>query len=584
MVTRVSEYGIYLFALTLSLLVTTCVGSYLLFKSRKAKGAPYFLMMLFLVFLWTGGTLLETVSASLSVKLFWVQVQYITFCYLPVVLLALSLSVTGHSRWISRQRLAGISLLPTLFMGLVWTNPLHGLVRSNEYLVMENAFPVIHKTYGPVFYLLVAYAYALMIAALLIFMEAGLRRKGITRKQLGFVLAGVGVLVISNILYSFGWSPVKSYDITPALIGPCGLIISVGIFYHRLFELMPIARNKVVETMGAAMVVLDTDHRIVDINPAAQSMFGLPVTVKNQRVETAFCGQQPLMTAALENETGSREFTIDAGDETRCYEAYFSMLHEDGQLPIGKLMVIHDVTEKRKNAEAHLEQQRRLAVAEEKARMARDLHDNLGQILGFINMQAQGIQRELTQLGVEKVHGRLQQLADTTRMAHGEIRAYIRSVRAPEQHPPPIVTAIEQEVMRLQQATAIHCHLETSSAHTFQQLPAHAQIQLLNMVREGLNNIRKHAAASNVRVRLEALEEDGRLIIAIEDDGIGFEPAAVKSRAVRKESFGLTILEERAREMGAEVIIDSAPHQGTTVCIHLSAQKEWFHETSHLTG
>ncbi|SMP62781.1 PAS domain-containing protein [Anoxynatronum buryatiense] len=578
------EYGIYIAALILSLLVTTCVGSYLLFKSRKAKGAPYFLMMLFLVILWTGGTLFETVGASLSVKIFWVQVQYITFCYLPVVLLALSVSVTGHANWISRRRLAVFSLMPSILMGLVWTNQHHGLIRNNEYLVMAHAFPVIHKTYGPGFYLLVFYAYTLMLTALLIFIHAGVTGKGITRKQLGFVLAGVGILVLSNILYTFGMSPIEAYDITPALIGPCGLIISIGIFYHRLFDLMPIARNRVVETMGAAMVVMDMDHRIVDMNPAAQSMFKLSSIAKNQPAEAVFSDQLPLLTASLDNQIGSREFSINTGTEDRYYEAFFSMLYEKAPVPIGKLMVIHDVTDKRKIAAVHLEQQRRLAVAEEKERMARDLHDNLGQVLGFINMQAQGIQRELTQMGVENVHGRLQQLADTTRLAHGEIRAYIRSVRGTADHRQHFLKAIENETARLQQATAIACHLETPAAHFFQQMAASMQLQLLNMIREALNNIRKHAAAANVNLRLEASVEEQQLTIIIEDDGIGFDPTEAKRRVAAKESFGLTILEERAREIGANLVIRSATGQGTTVRINVPAQKEWFNATSSLTG
>jgi signal transduction histidine kinase len=95
----------------------------------------------------------------------------------------------------------------------------------------------------------------------------------------------------------------------------------------------------------------------------------------------------------------------------------------------GRLAVIYEITEKKRAQQEFIKQQWKLATVEERERMARDLHDNLGQVLGFINLQAQGIRQELINAGIEKVSPKLDRLVAVTQTAHTEIREYIRNIR-----------------------------------------------------------------------------------------------------------------------------------------------------------
>ncbi|MCX7708386.1 MAG: hypothetical protein N2484_00890, partial [Clostridia bacterium] len=160
---------IYIIALLISTALTGTVGGYLLVKCRNAKGAPYFLLMLLMVVIWTLGTALETVCIDFEVKNFWVKVQYICFCYLPIALFALGAKFTSHDGWASKRNISVLTVISSIIMMLVWTNDAHGWIRYNERLDFSSPFPVIAKEYGIGFYILIGYAYALMVTALLLF-------------------------------------------------------------------------------------------------------------------------------------------------------------------------------------------------------------------------------------------------------------------------------------------------------------------------------------------------------------------------------------------------------------------------------
>lgn len=105
-------------------------------------------------------------STDCSTKLFWANMQYIAYCYSPVVLLALCMEFTGYDRWIrNRKVLLWIAVIPTIIILLVWTDRLYGLVRYDIHMDYSGAFPVLEKKYGPVFFVHALYAHLLNISA-----------------------------------------------------------------------------------------------------------------------------------------------------------------------------------------------------------------------------------------------------------------------------------------------------------------------------------------------------------------------------------------------------------------------------------
>ena len=202
---------------------------------------------------------------------------------------------------------------------------------------------------------------------------------------------------------------------------------------------------------------------------------------------------------------------------------------------------------------------RRLVVAqeEERRRIARDLHDEIGSSLGSIALITQEI---LASGGDEaQTHDDLieiKHIADETVSAMRDITRLIQSDRYGSDD---LATLLRETAARLLRTIPHTVTLEgASSAH---KLPVDRQRDLILMFKEALHNITRHAAATAVDIRL--VQSNTRISISLHDNGHGFDPAAAT------EGMGLTNLRRRAAKHGGSVRIESAPAQGTTLTITL---------------
>jgi two-component system nitrate/nitrite sensor histidine kinase NarX len=131
---------------------------------------------------------------------------------------------------------------------------------------------------------------------------------------------------------------------------------------------------------------------------------------------------------------------------------------------------------------------------------------------------------------------------------------------------------LEDLTRRFDQQTGIHCVFQLS-CRPF-ELSAAEELQVVRIVQEALTNVRKHAQAQTVRVLLTR-ERDGGAVLLIEDDGVGFSTPQRTGRP--GEHIGLSILEERARRIGAALSIESEPGEGTRVELMLRSANQPSH-------
>jgi len=172
------------------------------------------------------------------------------------------------------------------------------------------------------------------------------------------------------------------------------------------------------------------------------------------------------------------------------------------------------------NARLH-QRVRDLAITEERERIAREMHDSLAQVLGYVNTKAQAVQELLKAGQTERAEGQLGQLGEAARMAYADVREGILGMRTSLGPGRSLLEALREYLEHWQEQSSISAQLiiEPSGASLSRLSPA-AELQLLRIVQEALANVRKHAAAKSVRVRLaEVLDQ---LEAVVEDDGRGF--------------------------------------------------------------
>ncbi len=212
---------------------------------------------------------------------------------------------------------------------------------------------------------------------------------------------------------------------------------------------------------------------------------------------------------------------------------------------------------------ARLERQIDGAVIEERLRIARELHDGVAQVLTYANAQTTAVQRLLAEDRGEEAAAELHSMQHATRQVYGDVHEAILSLRTSLERPG-LVPALRETLDRFERIAGTAPELILSGSIDELELPAPTEVQLLRIVQEALANVRKHAVASSVTVRLR-LGEDSVLQLEIEDDGQGFNPAAVQPSD--RPRFGLQTMRERAQALAASFAVKSRPGVGTRVIV-----------------
>jgi signal transduction histidine kinase len=249
----------------------------------------------------------------------------------------------------------------------------------------------------------------------------------------------------------------------------------------------------------------------------------------------------------------------------------------------GRLIVWRDITE-RKRAQAQIvEQQRALAVMEERERMGRELHDSLGQVLSYVNAQAQAALDLIEKGQVATAVAHLARLSTVAADASTDVREFILDMRAtisPEQG---FFAALEQYLQQFGQTYGLPITLSRPDDAVDGLLAPAAQIQLLRIIQEALSNTRQHAQAHSVQVVFTHTDDHVQVVIA--DDGVGFSPLPGpppdQGEGVgplldwgEAGHFGLEIMRERAAGVGGTLEVRSAPGQGMQVIVQLPQREE----------
>ena len=201
-----------------------------------------------------------------------------------------------------------------------------------------------------------------------------------------------------------------------------------------------------------------------------------------------------------------------------------------------------------------------LSVVEERARIAREMHDGLAQVLGYLNLQVQTLEALQKQGKWETFLSELKNMRESIQIAHADVRENILSLRTTLGHEKGLVPAIIQYLDEFSIQTGINIEFVNRAGDEL-NLSSIAEVQLVCILQEALTNVRKHAKASHVEVSIS--EENGMeadyIKVSILDDGIGF------ALSESKRSFGLQTMHERAHSVNGELVVKSTLGKGTHV-------------------
>jgi two-component system cell cycle sensor histidine kinase/response regulator CckA len=337
-----NPYTIPLFtAVTISAVLTAFV-----WRRRPAPGLMPFLLLLLSVAEWSLAYALELGSVHLTTKVFWSQVKYIGVAFVPLSWLTFALKYTGRTKWLKPRNVVLLLIEPFLTLLLVWTNPLHGLIWST--IEMETIARVSMRvsTYGAWFWLNVVYSYILIFLGAILLVKFIIRSPHFYREQVGTVLIGVIVPWVGNGLNIFHINPFPNLDLTPFAFTLTVICLSWSFFRLRLLDIVPAARDAVIESMNDVVMVLDTQNRIVDLNPAAKFIIGQTESKIIGQSAAEVLSNWPDLSTHLGDLTGTHfEIVLGKGEAQRYFDLRISPLNDRHGRLTGRLLVARDITE-----------------------------------------------------------------------------------------------------------------------------------------------------------------------------------------------------------------------------------------------
>ncbi len=363
-------------------------------RRRSAPNALSFFAMMCAITWWCIFNTLQLFSGDVSTAMFWLNAEYFGILVLPICWLMFALQYAGHEKWVTRRNIALLLIYPALSIIIVYTDPLHHLMwnKVDPVLATDGLFPALDLQSGINWTLMVVYAYVQILIGTIVVMMRVFRAQTFYKRQTVALLIGTFTPWVSNIITVLNLSPIKYLDITPLAFTVTGIAFALALFRYQMLDLVPAARDAVIENMPDAVIVLDTHNRIVDINPAAVRVLRRPEReVLGEPANIIFAARPDLMQTYRGKYEAHDEIVLGEGDDRREYDMTISpLLDRSGKIVNGRLIVLRDIT-KRKQIEAALrESETQIRLILDRALDAVVIMDSGGKIVGW-NLQAEMI-------------------------------------------------------------------------------------------------------------------------------------------------------------------------------------------------
>lgn len=341
------------------------------------------------------------------------------------------------------------------------------------------------------------------------------------------------------------------------------------------------AFSAAIRCAADGVILTDPEQRITYLNPAAERLtgwsweeaIGQPLARVFQQKDaapesdTAFLRAREMTSDRPAVPPPTEALLLTARNETIPVEVTRAPLRDEVHGLLGTVLVFRDVTE-RKRYQAALQESRQQLRAlarnlettreDERGRIAREIHDELGQMLTKLKMDLAWLERRLAPTADAGLEGRLRGMTQLLDETVQTVRRIANELRPGMLDTLGLAAALEWEAQQFHSRTGIACRFEAAPGVTAPP-DRLAAIALYRIVQEALTNVARHAHATQVHIRLES--SGTTLQLTIQDNGQGATPAQLR----RPGCLGLLGMHERAHSLGGECRIESQPGRGTRI-------------------
>lgn len=317
--------------------ITATATALIVWRRRTAPGAHALTVVMGGFAFWAATYAFHWMSTSPLAMQFWLNMTFFGVVITPTALLVFTLEYCNRSYLTTRRRLYLFAIEPAITMILLWTDPYHGWFYGNHH----SANSILQG--GVWFYVNVMYSYLILLGAV-VFLIARIRSgSSFVRRQTLSILFGFSIPLLASAISLSGLNPFTDLDITPFFFTLSGLIITVGLLRYRLFDLIPIALERIIEKTPDGVIVINARGIIVNLNPAAREFCDkIPASLGSTAVKTF--ARWPEMVYAIQNMSETRFVLRVENHDTRIFEATLTPILNTDHQSDGLVIYLHEIT------------------------------------------------------------------------------------------------------------------------------------------------------------------------------------------------------------------------------------------------
>ncbi len=324
-----------------------------LWEKKKSEGVMFLIFFEFAASLWSITDGFEHEVTSLPLKIVWSQIGYIGSSTTTVFFLLFSLAYTQSEKYIRPFVVGLLMFIPVITVLFVLTN-------SNHHLIWEKIDfnPLTNETtyyYGIWFWIFAFFEYFVLVSAIIILLVSTFRFYKIYKAQLIYLIIASVLPLITSVIYVFKLIPLKA-DLTPVVLIFSGILCALGIYYQRMFEVLPVARRQTINNLSDGVIVVDMLDRIVDVNLAFCRIIGAE---KDELIGNQFKRFSNLFLTDRAAHSSDSEFLtetkIGINGGAKHFEVKYSPVTNSKNHLIGRIFLLHDISIRKRALDAAFE-------------------------------------------------------------------------------------------------------------------------------------------------------------------------------------------------------------------------------------
>ena len=548
---------------------------YFLIKGKPTPLLRSFVWCQVIILTWSAGQVLQFIAPNDLSERIIKSIEYFSICFIGVSWLLFCILYTNVVRRSNVGYIKFLFVPPVLFYLAVLSNDYHHLFFNASILHVQS--------YGPIFWVHTAVTYLYCVLGIVLLVRYSLSQRIDIRRQSLLIIFAVTIPIGANMAYLSG-AVRTNLDITPVTFALSLMLFSVATFKYRFLNIIPIAFKRIVDNMGEAVVVVDAFNRVINVNGNYSRTLGQYLGIKHNdhvnslvhvlrsHIEKTAEGERilgALKDRMQANASGELSFNMP---QSLYYAVDIHPIQNKNEDMLGRIITFRDITEhknllnelndKNEELQAMNEQLKeyastaeKLAIANERNRFARDVHDTLGHSMTLLIalLEVSGISMKKDPAAAEE---KLLEAANIAREGLRELRRSVRGIASEKLEK----AGLKEAILSLAEdfrSSGVNVDVDIEG------LEGAFDPEISNVVfrlcQEALTNSLRHGKARNVSLIFKTAR--GRLRIFIIDDGSGCKEI--------KPGLGLTGMEQRVGNIGGEVSYGSDGESGFNIRVEI---------------